>query len=781
MSKYCYLVVLLVLSILTSGQVAVGQWRDHLPYTYGQMVAEGSDKVYALTNIGLYSYNKNNSETQKMSKINGLSDVNPTAIAYSETHNQLLIGYFNGNLDIVSKNIVYNISDIKRKTLTAGKSINHILIIDDYAYLSCSFGIVVYDIIRKEIKNTFLIGYNGAYVDVNEITTDGNNIYAATTEGIYRGNLNNNLVDFTYWERITDLPISHEFSWMANKNFNTIEFFSGKLIANYKGENSSDEDRLVVLENNQWSNFDTTINRCNSLWSNNNVLSITSDWYIKLYDTEFDNYLHIWKYFFENGDATLRPNHTIVGKNNVVWIADRYYGLVRSHASWSYQKISINGPKTNTIFAMDAVDNKLIGVAGGFDLSLVPRYSQAMFFNFTDTWNTIDYTVEPDLSGKYDLVSIAINPQRPDNIFVGSWVNGLFEFTGQNLVNNYNETNSPIETIPGTSLIRVGGIDFDDHGNLWISCSDNQMPIVVKMANGTWHGLNYKSAMNVSNVGDILVASNGYKWVILPRGGGLFVFDDKETPGDLSDDDYRKLSIIDEYGEIISNEVFSIAEDKNGSIWVGTNKGVVVYYNPDNVFSQSPFYGQQVKIPRNDGTNDADLLLGAETVTAISVDGANDKWFGTRSGGVFKTNPTGIEQIHHFNTSNSPILSNNVYCMQIVPATGEVFIGTEKGIISYRGEATEGDSDYTDVYAFPNPVKPDYNGPITIHGLVAGSYVKITDISGNLVYEMRSQGGQAIWHGTDFNGNKVKTGVYLVFASNEDGSKKTVTKILFIN
>lgn len=781
MSKYCYLLILLILSFFTSGQVAVGQWRDHLPYNYGQMVTESNDKVYVLTDVGLFSYHKNNSETQKMSKINGLSDVSPTTIAYNETYQQLLIGYSNGNLDIVEGNTIYNISDIKRKTLTADKKIKHILFIDNYAYLSCGFGIVVCDINKKEIKSSYFIGYNGGYVEVNETTTDGNNLYAATTEGIYMGNLNDNLVDFSYWEKITDLPESHSFGWISGENFNTIEYFSGKLIANLRNQNTTVSDKLVVFENNQWSYFDTTINHCNTLWSNNDVMTLTSEWYVKLYDNEFDNYLHIWKYFFEDGDASLKPYHTIVGQNDVIWIADRLYGLVRSPASWTHQKISINGPQTNRIFAMDAVGNQLRGVAGGFNLSLVPRYNQARLYSFSDTWQTIDYTVEPNLSGNFDLVSIAIDPSNPNRVFAGSWVNGLFEFNNGSLVNKFNETNSPLEVISGTDLIRVAGLDFDEDNNLWITCSDNQMPIVVKMANGNWYGLNYKSAMNVSNVGDILVASNGYKWVILPRGGGLFVFDDKGTPEDLSDDDFRKLSIIDEYGETISNEVFSIAEDKNGSIWVGTNQGVVVYYNPDNVFSSAPFYGQQVKIPRNDGTNDADLLLGAETVTAISVDGANNKWFGTRSGGVFKTNASGIEQIHHFNTDNSPILSNNVYCMQIVPETGEVFIGTEKGIISYRGEATEGDEDYNDVYAFPNPVKPDYYGPITIHGLVAGSYVKITDISGNLVYEMRSQGGQAIWQGTDFSGNRVKTGVYLVFASNEDGSKKTVTKILFIN
>ncbi|HOY39343.1 MAG: hypothetical protein KBB11_01835 [Bacteroidales bacterium] len=777
--KYFSIIPLLIISMLAVGQVAVGQWRDHLPYNYGKMLAETDSKVFVVTNVGMYSYDKNSGEIEKLSKITGLSDAGMLSVAYDSTHDLVFIGYSNGNIDIINNNRIINVPDIKRKPLTYSKAINSILFIDDYAYLSCGFGIVVFDMVKLEIKDTYYIGDNGGFVYVNEIATDGDNLYAATVQGIYKGAFTSNLVDFSNWQVITDMYAIDRFAWVAGMSFNCLEWFGGKLIVNFDNQEEANSDTLLVFDNGSWSYLDTVVKATNSITSNGNKLVVTSDYYIRMYNEGLENYHHVWSYNFENG--SLYPNYAIIGKENTLWIADRLYGLVRSRNLWTFEKKSINGPLNYVFFDMASAGNEVYGVAGGFNLSLTPTYRYSMLYRFSDQWDTRYYVNEPEMQPVTDLVSVAVNPANPTQVYAGSWTKGLLEFNNFALSNIFDETNSPIETIPGNDLIRVGGLAFDSENNLWITCSDNEMPVVVKMADGTWHTVDYSAEINALNVRQIIITQTGKKWIVLPRGGGLFVFDDHGTPADKSDDEYRKLSIVDEYGQVISNEVFSIAEDKNGAVWVGTNAGVVVYYNPDDVFDQSVFYGQQVKIPRNDGTDDADILLGAETVTAIAVDGANRKWFGTQNGGVFLTSSDGISQKYHFSTDNSPLLSNNVYCITINPSSGEVFFGTERGLISFRGEATEGDNDFTEVYSFPNPVPPGYTGTITIHGLIAGSYVKITDISGNLVTEMRSLGGQAVWDGNDINGNRVCSGVYLVFSSNEDGSKKNITKILFMN
>lgn len=285
--------------------------------------------------------------------------------------------------------------------------------------------------------------------------------------------------------------------------------------------------------------------------------------------------------------------------------------------------------------------------------------------------------------------------------------------------------------------------------------------------------------INHDRIGDIIINRLGQKWVQLPR-GGLFVFQNSPAIDNNGEDLTRKLNIVDENNDLLSNDVLSIAEDHNGYIWVGLNDGVVVYYNPSGVFSEDHFYAHRIIVP---GLREDELgyLLNNETVTSIAVDGANRKWFGTEKSGAFLISPDGRRQIHNFTRENSPLLSNTINDIEIDPASGEVFFGTTEGVVSFRGDATSPNSSFRDVYVFPNPVREDYDGPVTVTGLVKDTVVKITDISGNLVYETVSLGGQAAWDGRNHRGRRVGTGIYLVFLSSPDGSETHVTKLMFIH
>jgi len=331
--------------------------------------------------------------------------------------------------------------------------------------------------------------------------------------------------------------------------------------------------------------------------------------------------------------------------------------------------------------------------------------------------------------------------------------------------------------VPGENYIRIGGLDFDVNNNLWITNSEVANIISVKKANGEWKGFNFDEVISNVPVGEIVVSQNSTKWIILPNGLGLFVFNENNTIDNTNDDQFKKLSILDENGKLITNNVYSFAEDLNGIIWVGTDQGIIVYYNPENVFDDESFYAQRIVLTNNGITQN---LLSTEVITAISVDGANRKWIGTNSSGVYLVSKNGTEEINHFTEENSPLFSNRILDIGIDNESGEVYFATEKGLISYRGTATMGNDEFRDVYVYPNPVREDYEGDITIRGLVSDVNVKITDISGNLVYETTAEGGQATWNGKNFSGQRVSTGVYLVFCTNDDGSKTYITKLLFI-
>jgi ligand-binding sensor domain-containing protein len=361
----------------------------------------------------------------------------------------------------------------------------------------------------------------------------------------------------------------------------------------------------------------------------------------------------------------------------------------------------------------------------------------------------------------------------------GSIGYGVVEFREGLLTAMYDETNSILQPVPGFGhgYILVNGATFGPDGTFWISTSLTDNPVYRRTAQGQWESivLNYGGFGSDTRIGEILVTKDGDIWLLV-QNDGILVF--RETAAGNFEE--RFFNVQNQRGDLL-DRVYSIAEDKDGNIWVGSNKGPVVFYDPFTIFEVSEITGYQPEIPRNDGTLFIDFLLSTEKINSISVDGANRKWLTTEKSGVYLVSEDGKKETYHFMEVNSPLLSDNVQTATINDKTGEVFFGTEKGIISFRGEATEGDDDFGNVYVFPNPVRENYNGDVTVTGLIKDASVKITDISGNLVFETKSLGGQAIWDGKNFSGDRVHTGVYLVFCSNKDGSKTRVTKLLFIH
>jgi ligand-binding sensor domain-containing protein len=255
------------------------------------------------------------------------------------------------------------------------------------------------------------------------------------------------------------------------------------------------------------------------------------------------------------------------------------------------------------------------------------------------------------------------------------------------------------------------------------------------------------------------------------------VFTDNGTPDNPADDLSTVLNSSAGHGKITGTTVFAMAEDHNGEVWIGTEKGISVFYSPENIFSGQNFDAQQILVTEGGYVQ---YLLENETVTAIAIDGANQKWIGTDRGGVFLFSEDGTKQVYHFMAENSPLLSDRITSIAL-NQDGEVFFGTDKGVISFRAPAAPGGDTNENVYAFPNPVRENYEGYIAVKGLVNNAQVRITDVNGVLVYSTRAEGGQAIWDGKNFDGKKARTGVYLVYAANDSGSEKVVTKILIIN
>ncbi len=350
------------------------------------------------------------------------------------------------------------------------------------------------------------------------------------------------------------------------------------------------------------------------------------------------------------------------------------------------------------------------------------------------------------------------------------------------MVQRFTNLNSPLETaLPGQPqepYVRIGGLDFDREGNLWITNAAVPHNLHKLSPAGEWQSFALPEIANQWNTGSVIVTKNDDKWVVVLRGHDIYVVDKTGTN--------KKHLLVTSYfnngqNEIYNrmNDVYSIAEDNDGAIWVGTSKGVALYTVPSRIWGSDPMFATQPSLDLNDGVYHP--LLATEAVTAIAVDGANRKWFGTKESGVFLISENGDSEVLHFTKENSPLLSNKIFAIAINQKSGEVFFGTDKGLVSYQGNAISGKSSYDNVYVYPNPVRETYDGPITITGLIENTDVKITDITGNLVFKTTSLGGQAVWDGTNLNGRRVKTGVYLVFCNDETGEQTQITKLLFIH
>lgn len=750
----------------------IGEWKDHLSYKNAVSVSEGNGKIYCATTGGIFIVNQSDNSVERLSKVNGLSDVEPAVLNYNTSNNKLLIAYKNSNIDIISNGTIINLSDIKRKSIVGDKSINTIYFINQFAYLACGFGIVVIDLDRLEVSDTYYIGANGNALNVRDITDDGTYIYAATDVGIYKALKNNsNLADFNSWSLMSGLPTGI---------YNTIVSFNGKLYTNLSpylaNKNNIYKDSIYVYDYTSWTSIFGSGFTTNQLKVSDNNLVISQIGAVSVYNSSLAPNGYFSGYYGGNSIA----NQALI-KNGKTWIADNKYGLV----SWQggYNSIYPNGPSSNNASNMSLEENNLWVAPGGVNNAWGNVYYIDGLYKYSnDSWNTIkgNYSSIINFDTIYDITNVIVDPKNPKHAYASTWGAGVIELSDDVPTKLYTNKNSSLQTLqgfPGYAPIWTYGLAFDASNNLWVTNTGTPNALSYKTPSGSWSSLNFFQVLgNFSYLGQILVTKNDQKWVIISRGGGLMVYQSGTAAPNSSN--AKKLSTATGDGALPSTNVICLAEDKDGEIWVGTDKGITVFYTPENVFTNQNFDSQQILIEQD---GHVQILLETELIQSIAVDDINRKWIATANSGVYLMSADGTKQIYHFDETNSPLLSNDVKSIVINHNTGDIFFGTSKGIVSFRGTATKPEEFFDNVFAFPNPVKHDYAGPIVIKGLVENTKIKITDISGTLVYETTSEGGQAYWYAKNFKGERVNSGVYMVFCTNEDGSQKIATKILVIN
>jgi len=606
---------------------------------------------------------------------------------------------------------------------------------------------------------------------VNDIESDGTYIYAATNKGILKAALNgSNLADFNNWKLIQTIPF-------YDQKFNFLCFHAGKLIANYTPE-QWDGDHLYVLNGENWDPYLSQIRYAYDIQSNGKYMAVASREQIFVMNEAQQIVIELNEYVI--GSETVKPispRSAAVLDNGTLWIADFYKSMVKVSGS-TFEQVRLNSPMDNSIFTLKQFGSDLWVTPGGTQGFTLPKFQRYR----NNQWNYYQKSNHPELDGFLNILSVVVSPSDANHFFVSSWGGGLLEYQNEKLLNRFTNKNSPLQTVyptkPDDAGVRIYGMDFDSKGVLWITNSEVANNLHSLSIDGKWTSFTLPELSGKFNLGQLLVNRYDDKWMVVLGGNDAYVVD--------KTGERKKKLLITSYfnngqNEILNRmgDIHSMVEDIDGAIWLGTSKGVAVYSNPGRIWDAQNFYATQPSLDLNDDYYHP--LLENETVTAIAVDGANRKWLGTKNSGVYLVSASGTKEIMHFTASNSPLFSDNIKAISINQKNGEVFIGTDKGLISYMGEAIEGRPTYDSVFVYPNPVRETYDGPVTITNLIENSEVKITDITGNLVFRNSSLGGQVIWDGRNLNGNRVKTGVYLVFCNDENGEETHITKLLFIH
>ena len=745
-------------------QIPVGTFRDHLSFYGCKSVAATPDYVYAACNSGLMYVDKTDNGFGTFSKVDGLSGTTVTRIHYDAPSRYLAVAYDDGNLDFIRDDHIYNLQDIKEKSITSSKKVNGFLSYNGLLYIAYPFGIVSVDMETLLIRDTWYTRWGNTHIKVNSLQIFDNKFIINTDAGIYVTPVTNPAIaDFNTWQKEEE---------MGEGPFTTSCLFNGRIYVVKGGESS---DTLYYKNENGWHLSDIQEEDIRAINANDSTLVICSWAFIKNYDKNEHIICETWwegTYLWQNG-------LDIAMEDKMVWIADGNNGLYKITPCewWTNELIPGKGPYATTAYAMDYADGIVAMVPGMLNEVwgngwIYPNFS----FFANEEWHNIYQKDNPSLENVYDLTSVAINPNNSSEFFVGTFGGGLRKYDRKRITAVYDRSNSPIhanDSLEG----QIGGLTFDAANNLWVACCYSNVPIAVLQPNGNWQPIGLSSYItgNTTAVTQIMVDSRNYKWIVLPRANKLLVYDDNNTISNTGDDHIASVN-MNAMANIETSSINCVVEDKSGEIWIGCNLGIKVIYNPSSVF-KSTLYAQNILIKQIDYVQN---LFEFEEVTCITVDNANRKWVGTAKSGVFLISENGDQQLLHFTEDNSPLLSNKIYNITINRATGEVFFATSGGLVSYMGTATEGKEDYSEVTVFPNPVRETYHGVITVRGLMDHSFCKIADAAGNLVWQGYANGGELTWDGKDFYGKRPATGVYFVFASDSTGKKKNVAKILFI-
>jgi hypothetical protein len=765
--------VLFLLPAMAQAQIGMGEWRIHSDSKNARDVVHIDNVIYFAFDAGILEYDKEYKEYTSWDVINGLSDLHISKLGVHTATKSVFIGYENGNIDQIVNGQSYNIPGIKLANILGSKRINSFKQKGNFIYAATGFGVVKIDPLRREIKDTY---YPTAGIEsIVEITFKGDSIFALSPTKLFKAHINNPaLADVNQWEIDSRVRVQTN----PDLRYQDIEEWNGQL---YIQQNFSDyaHDSLFVIANGtlQQARDFGVWGQINSIQVVDGLFAVNGKEYfifIKPTTSIVSNDFEL--HFYKDNDAIDVRGFTYFDER--LWFADAKFGAIRRDFDGTFERQPFKGPERDTYFRA-RWHKGVLAVVPGMERGLDEYIPPGIMFFENEKWTSI----QPGL-GKWnanrtwDMSVLTFNPSNPDQLAIAGRSKtplSIIDKKTMTVVDTFGVANAPFSKQANGSVF-ISDLCYDKNNNLWVLNSGAQYPLKLYKDN-QWTTMVVPQLLNKPTK-KLYYDYNGTLWIA--TNSGLVAYKSGDDPVSTADDKKALLTTSEYAGALPSNNVLAIAMDFDNRLWVGTENGFGILYNPENVFdgAAGSFNLYRPKITINGET---DYILGSTVITDIEVDGGNRKWIATANSGIILLSPDGLEVIQHFTMSNSPLISDNIIDLEINHTTGEVFVITDKGMMSYRSDASYEDATYSDVHVFPNPARPDFDGVITIQGIRFDSDVKITDVAGNLVYQTRSNGGTATWDGKKVNGEKVSSGVYLIWTASNINKGRFVGKVVVVN
>ncbi|WP_292890042.1 T9SS type A sorting domain-containing protein [Nonlabens sp.] len=761
--KKVVFIVLLVCNF-TVAQDFSDSWEGLFSFTTIVDIEESATSVYAASENAVFIYDLNSRTYTTLTTINGLSGDEISQIHYSEEKSLLVIGYENGLLQIVDQDgSVIDVVAIKDKQVIPpdDKRINEFKESGDLLYIATDFGIAIYNLSRLEFDDTYFIGDNGVQVPINSIEIFQGFLYAATLDvssAIRRAPIADPfLIDFSNWIQVNpDI-------------WDEVISFDNRLFAITVGGFFTEFNGTLFVSNG--TRFPS---RVRDAFATDEFLTLTFNNRVLIYDTGINELVVVTTI---NGESYNFTQAITVGGD--LFIGTEENGMIRVNIQdqTDFEFIAADGPTRNRAFSIAASPDELWVAYGDHDELYDPFPLERLGVSHLvaeEGWTNFEAA---DVLNIASISSITINPDNTDEVYLNSMHDGLLEFTDGVATTLYGVNNSTLESIlpPATDFVRISNSVFDNQGNLWSLANKVGNVLNRRTPSGQW------TSFDVSEEVASIAADQGITRVVANNTGTIFFGTIANGLVGFDPAANQFAHLVDDVGlgNLVNSYVTTLRLDLNNQLWIGSNRGLRVLFNPNSMFSENPSDARSIIIEDTNGIPRE--LLADEAVTDIEIDGNNNKWIATASSGAFLFSPSGIETLFQFTTDNSPLPTNSVNDIAIDESTGKIYFATDKGIVAFQGErSSKPQEDLENVRAFPNPVRPGFNGNVTIDGLTDRARVKITDIEGNLVYEAISQGGSILWDTRSFSGNKVASGVYFLFISTSDNIETTVSKLMIV-